>query len=240
MSGPKLKILIGGRGNMATAMWSYCVEQNIISSRFNVPADANDIDDWMFENAVGVYFGGNKNTSEKDRKEKLHNFCNFCARNDVPVIMGSTGQDDLVPARLRIPIIIAPNLALPIIKLFNLLPGFVKEMDSLGAEKSLAESHQFGKKAPGTAKKFAEIMKLSSFKSIRDRLVQLAIGVAREFLDGHAYHFLKFEWDGLVLEINTKVNGRKIYAVGAIVVAKATLSKRVSLAPGLHNVEDII
>jgi 4-hydroxy-tetrahydrodipicolinate reductase len=167
----------------------------------------------------------------------------FCERS-IPFVMGTTGGDEAaireVVERSSISAVVAPNMAAPIIliqqalqHLADTFPGTLSDFDL-----KILESHQVGKRdTSGTAKAmlaYLEQLGLSGgvgdIEKVRDPALQREIGVPEEHLSGHAYHDYSISSrDGSVfLGLQHNVNGRRVYAKGAIQAARF-LSEQISL-----------
>lgn len=134
----------------------------------------------------------------------------------------------------------APNLAKPIVLLQALLeygatrfPGALSDL-----EMQITESHQSSKRdVSGTAlwmlerfnKLGANLTPGSQINSVRDAAAQEELGVPAQFIDGHAWHSYRFKTKGAVpafaATLEHNVNGRELYAAGAISAAKFLFSK---------------
>jgi hypothetical protein len=74
--------------------------------------------------------------------------------------------------------------------------------------------------------------------SIRDPARQLAYGVPPKFLDGHAYHWIECERDGVQIGIAIRVHGREAYARGALALARMLSGQR--LEPRKYAVQEAL
>lgn len=155
----------------------------------------------------------------------------FCSLR-IPFIMGTTGADVEAITRMVVDsgnvAVLAPNMATPIIIFQDMIefaarkyPGALK-----GYHVALKESHQAGKKdTSGTMKAVAKaISRLGipaeekDIEMERDPEAQLKLGVPKENLSGHAYHWytLKSPDGSVKLGFSHLVNGRDVYAFGAL------------------------
>lgn len=134
-------------------------------------------------------------------------------------------------------VIEAPNLAIPIIKFLKL----IKQGASLftGGDVSIKESHQACKSSsPGTAVELANAFSLSSqdIISVRNPDEQLQLGVPKDFLNGHALHWIRIKELGVTLEFNTQVLGRSAYAHGVLAITAIAHQ----LQPRLYHVTELL
>ena len=227
----EIQILICGHGNMAAELERVCLLQpNVKPIRFESRALRNP----LAGNIVAVHFGGGSQLL------KLIEFCDAHA-GGAPIIQGSTSGPNMpkLPENPPVTIINAPNLALPIIKLFGLLSQLREIFDSSKMKISVKESHQESKKTvPGTAVKFAEGLGIPKEEiiSVRDPAVQLKqLGVLPQFLGGHGYHFIVADGGGVEIDLSTKINGREAYALGDIELAWAVSDPFWTRNPGYYD-----
>lgn len=156
-----------------------------------------------------------------------------CAQAGVPLVQGSTSIH--LPEPLPCAVVEAPNLAMVVIQMmtaFKPLAGHVT---------AIRESHQAGKRdVSATARMFAQQLGFpeAQIESIRDGARQLACGVPPRFLDGHAYHWIECEQDGVQIGMTIRVHGREAYARGALALARILSAKR--LAPRKYAVQEML
>ncbi|MES2314677.1 MAG: hypothetical protein V4524_01940 [Patescibacteria group bacterium] len=153
-----------------------------------------------------------------------------------------------LPEDFKIPIINAPNLALPIIAFLKSFPAFIAGMTKgIGldvSEKRLLETHQNEKKSvPGTAKVIADVISIphEEIVSVRKKTEQSALGVPHEHLNRHAYHF----WDlrfASKIEIGgyIKVQGLGPYVDGGIILARRVVELSPIPGPLLRQMTEFI
>ncbi|MCB2155031.1 dihydrodipicolinate reductase [bacterium] len=160
----------------------------------------------------------------------------FFASAGIPFVMGTTGFDRDEAVKLvqasDASAVIAPNMAIPIVLLqtamANLADNFPGAMKGYGFH--VVESHQKGKKdTSGTAKAlvadFARLglpAKVDEIEMIREPEEQTSrMNVPAEHLAGHAYHYydIKSSNGSVRLGLNHCVDGRRVYAEGALVAA---------------------
>ena len=229
-----LTIICAGRGKMAAALRDYCKVKGIpcilyaegsIESTFNPDAEN-----------VAIHFG---------KGRELRPLLSFCEENGMPLIQGSTNMDDSIFVDVAVPVIDAPNLSLSIVAFLATLPSIAETFKKLSdLEITLAESHQDTKPdiPSGTAQLIARIfgISLSSITVIRNKLIASLLGVPKEHLDGHGYHWLNIKSEGVDVELSIKANGRDTYAHGAIAIAKLVCVSKEELLPGVHTVTDLM
>ena len=157
----------------------------------------------------------------------------FYAARGIPFVLGTTGFDTEQARRLvaasSASAVIAPNMAIPIVLLqWAVAQAAARFPGALaGHAFGVMESHQSTKKdTSGTARALVrDFAKLGlpasedAIKKIRDpRVQERELGVPPEHLTGHAYHYYTLSaGDGDVrLELRHLVNGRRVYATGAL------------------------
>ena len=146
-----------------------------------------------------------------------------CAQAGIPLVQGSTSIT--LPEPLPCAVVEAPNLAMVVIQMMTAIKPLA------GHVKAVRESHQAGKRdVSATARMFAQQLGfVGPIESIRDPAQQLACGVSPEFLDGHAYHWIECERDGVQIGIALRVHGREAYARGALALARMLSGRRMEL-----------
>lgn len=147
---------------------------------------------------------------------------------DIPFVMGTTGGDrELLKKTVecsKTSAVIAPNMAKEIVVLLAMMEYAAKTFPNSfeGYRLVIRESHQQGKKdTSGTAKAMVQHFNVLGIPFTADQIVmerdpliqEVAWGVPREHLAGHAYHeYTLLSEDGTVLfQIRHNVNGRTIY-----------------------------
>lgn len=179
----------------------------------------------------------------------------YCARG-IPFVLGTTGFDACVARELvsqaRISAVIAPNMAVPIVAVLATLRRLAEEYPGAldGVELSIRESHQSTKRdVSGTARALqASLVRLgmkpaAPIESIRDPAAQLALGVQPEHLGGHGWHWLKGRsaCGALELSLTTRINGRRVYAEGALRAAEFLANRMAEGARGVvYSMEDVL
>ena len=215
------RILIVGRGKFAKAFLEYKVAQDLQL----VPWQERGNED--FSGVIHVGSG-----------RELPEVVALLIQTPRPLLQASSSPSYSFPSPLPFPLIEAPNLCLPIVKLFYIL-------DTMGHhfapyEKRLQESHQKEKKdVSATARYFAKALGLepSQIQSIRDpELQQKKLKVPKKYLEGHAYHTLAITTPGTTITLETKVHGRQSYVQGALEVVKIWQE----LAPGRYSLTDLL
>ena len=174
----------------------------------------------------------------------------YCNKWHVPLIQASSSLKDeggkpiTPPTEVDFPLILAPNLALPIAALLMTLPMFGVMMQKLDANTNVLESHQSTKtSAPITAWKMAGYFGTSSDTvcSIRDKTIQkMLLGIPGQYLDGHAYHQIKSTACDVEIGITMKIHGRNAYILGLEVLLRKIEQMGSSLKPGVYQAEQLI
>jgi len=175
----------------------------------------------------------------------------------IPFIMGTTGgdRDALMEtiAKAKIPAVIAPNMAKQIVALQAMMEFAAQNFPDVfnGYKMDVVESHQAGKAdTSGTAKamiKYFNQMGIDfteeEIQLVRDKETQLAMGIPKDVLEGHAWHtYTLTSSDGTTTFTFThNVNGRKIYATGTI-DALLVLAQKIQQGntPKIYSMIDIL
>jgi len=150
----------------------------------------------------------------------------------IPAVVGFTG---FAPAQARARVrdskglvVFAPNLALPIVALQAILRDATQHYAGAfsGFKLQCTESHQSSKKdLSGTARAILPNLAALGISNaeetaivpVRDPSAQRALGVPEEFLGGHGWHRYEVTSDaGVSLALEHNVNGRSVYAEGAV------------------------
>lgn len=224
----QVKIVIAGCGKMATALMELCLQTGRTFCKFTDNGVEGLAD---LGNVIAIHFGSGR---------QLLSLCNWCQANNVPLIQGSTGQT--LPNGIFVSIVNAPNLSLPIVKfLKDILPALEKTFK--GMEVNIVESHQKTKKTiPGTALRMADAFGIEEKEiiSVRKEGIQSLLGVNKEYLGAHGYHWITIKGFGAEITVSTKVNGRLTYAEGALAVADEVNNSRDTLSRKVYDVTEIV
>ncbi|MCK5460637.1 hypothetical protein KAI58_01495 [Candidatus Gracilibacteria bacterium] len=159
-----------------------------------------------------------------------------------PLIIASTGVNDVEYEDAETPVVLAPNLSIEVVEaLVRKLPEMKENHPN--ADFLIIEAHQKAKESiPGTAKEGAKILMedskvenvviksmeeweefaknplihLGKIVSVRcDEISEKIFKVPDEAIGGHGIHkFIAYEDEGKVDEVETQVLGRKAYAEG--------------------------
>jgi 4-hydroxy-tetrahydrodipicolinate reductase len=128
--------------------------------------------------------------------------------------------------------VIAPNMCLQIAGFKAMVEYAAQKFPGLFAEFTLRikESHQGGKKIISTTaenllpffEKIGTPLRADQIEMVRDKETQLAMGIPREFIDGHAWHTYELTSPGhdVLFSFTHNVNGRKAYALGTLEAAE--------------------
>lgn len=202
--------------------------------------DGADFPKDLPEDAIAVYVSS---------KERFLEVFTECRIRRLPLIQASS--DIHIPddnqIEVEMPVILAPNLSLPVVALMKLLPMLGQMMQSLDGATTIAESHQPSKtSAPITAQTFANWFGVPSEQvgSIRNSAIaQSFLGVPAEHVDGHAYHAIRSAALGAEISVATKIHGRQTYFKGLMAVARKLrdrLDDAVPLQPGVYQLADFM
>lgn len=177
----------------------------------------------MREGTIAVDFSTPDATLENAR---------FFVRHRIPFVMGTTGFDrvqveDLVK-NSEVNAVIAPNMALSVIKLQDELQSLIETAPDTyrGWHMSIFESHQATKRdVSGTAKAFqVQLEQLgaimgSEIVPIRNPERQRQLGIQN--LEAHAYHWITLTGPGgQKKEYETQIEGRIPYVEGTLLAAR--------------------
>lgn len=208
-------IHISGTGKLADAIHAVCRSGQFEHFQSDVPLH-------VVPGLIVIHVGS---------RDRFKQTLKFCEKHCVPLILASTGHDDLVPKKPRCPIILAPNCALPMILLLDLVLPQMEAMRAFGMSVSLAETHQASKKdvPSGTALAIAHKLKLA-----RESIVARRIGIRP-----CALHVLRFCGMDIEITLSTKTTSMRPYAIGAMKIAHA-LSNLVPIKRGIYPVREIL
>ncbi len=224
-------LLVVGNGNLAKAIRDFCEKQKTPCYRLG----DQDTISRAARMTVAVHCGSGN---------EMPRLLETASRNNIPIIQASGGLPNPEENSLKVPFIVAANLALPIVKLlsggiFSLRKNLPLEMKAV-----VKESHQATKKAvPATAQKMAQLVgvPIIEINSIRDPGLQALLGVPTEHLGGHAFHWITWKGLGVEVELSTRVLGREAYAAGALVIADALVAKEANLWPDqVYYLENVL
>jgi 4-hydroxy-tetrahydrodipicolinate reductase len=159
----------------------------------------------------------------------------YCRKN-IPFVMGTTGGNyqvlEEMVAQSEISAVIAPNMAKQIVVFQSMLHHAAEHFPAVFAGYTLEifESHPPGKAdVSGTAASMLVYFNRLGIPFVKDQIRmirkpadQRRIGVPEDALDGHAWHTYRLQSeDGSVLfEFVHNINGRGIYAEGALAAAR--------------------
>lgn len=155
----------------------------------------------------------------------------FYVKHRIPFVMGTTGGDrkalEETVKKARVPAVIAPNMAKPIVGLQAMMAYAAEAFPGLfkGYTLRVKESHQKAKAdTSGTARAMVGYFNrmgcefgVEEIRQIRDPEVQeKEWGIPRAHLGGHGWHtYTLTAPDGsALLEFRHNINGRDIYAAG--------------------------
>lgn len=175
----------------------------------------------------------------------------------VPLVVGTTGYDRQRAAEMvrssRSCAVLAPNMAAPVVAITAALrwaserfPGVLQ-----GHELHIVESHQSSKRdISGTARALLpafQALGLSAqedvIEPVRDSARQRDLGVSGEHLGGHAWHWYRARSPegAMELELSHRINGRRVYAEGALLAARFVAAMAARGAEGtVYSMEDVL
>ncbi len=157
-----------------------------------------------------------------------------CVDNGIPMVIGTTGFDPdgentIMEASEKIPIVFSPNMAMGVNLLFDLVrraasvlgPGFSIKVD---------ETHHVHKKdsPSGTARMIARIIKDACGKDVGVKAIRKGEVIGE--------HGVVFDGEYEVLEIRHKARSRDVFAAGALKAARFASGRK----PGLYSMADVL
>lgn len=182
----------------------------------------------------------------------------FYASKGISFVLGTTGFDAEEAARIvgdaGICAVIAPNMATPIVMLqwavAQLAERFPGALAGYGF--SATESHQAGKKdTSGTAKALVRDFARMGLPASEEAIAKIRepeaqardLGVPPEHIGGHAYHYYEIATPAgdVRIQLNHLVDGRRVYAVGALQAAEFLARRIASGARGAaYSMHDVL
>ena len=157
-----------------------------------------------------------------------------CRDKKVPMVIGTTGFDELGEAAIKdasevIPIVFSPNMAIGVNVLFNI----VREASRVLGENfgiKIDETHHVHKKdsPSGTAKMIAKVVKEAAGKETE----------IEAFREGEVIgeHGIVFDGEYETLQIRHSAKSRDVFAAGAVEAAKFVKDK----PAGLYSMADVL
>ena len=177
-------------------------------------------------------------------KERFPSVFEECQKLKLPLIVASSGIKSVPKGvTLTAPVIMAPNLALLILALFDVLPRLAQLAKMIQPmEAGVMEAHQATKTSPAiTAQKIAEMFgvphdKIGHVRS--DSIAQSVLGIPAEHLGGFGAHFLDVSAGGVDACVRFRTLGRVCYFNGLQVVIDAI--EKNPLAPGVYEAHKLV
>lgn len=236
----KVHLTIVGMGKMRDLIWTSGITTSMSNVRESLHQYRGE-DLRPDEMEIAVHVGSGR---------LIPDLIENCEYWKIPMIQASSSLRDTdgeiisIPENVGFPVINAPNLALPVVALFRVLPILGDLMKDLKLSVRVLESHQASKTStPITAQKMAGYFGAEPdiVCSIRDTVTQQTLlNVPKEHLDGHAHHYLTLESGGVEVGIQTKINGRNPYIAGLELVVKKIVEAGDSLQPGIHQLDEFM
>lgn len=178
----------------------------------------------------------------------------ICARNNTPIVIGTTGLTDnqagiLKSASESLPIVFAPNMSVGVNLLFNLVKKVAAILDDNYDIEIVEAHHRFKKDAPsGTAKRLAELVAEGRNVSLEETGVYGRHGITGERKTGtigiHAVrmgnvvgdHTVSFANLGERFELTHKAQSRNTFALGSLKAAMFIIKAD----KGLYDMQDVL
>lgn len=180
----------------------------------------------------------------------------FYVKHALPFVMGTTGGDrDLLKSQVStssLKAVIAPNMAKQIVGFQAMMEMMAEQFPGVfeGYKLSVVESHQVTKAdTSGTAKSVVESFnKMGLSQDIEDitlvRTVeeQKQMGIADEFLTGHAFHTYNVDSEDKTVhfEFQHNVLGRSVYAEGTADAVKFLSDAKTKEGSNLYDMVDVL
>ncbi len=178
----------------------------------------------------------------------------YCAKNNIALVMGTTGLDDgqlanIKSASEKIPIIQATNMSVGMNTLFEMVGKLAKMLGSDYDIEITEAHHRFKKDAPsGSALTLAEKIAQSTQRNFPDCLVHGREGKdalrQKDTIGMHAIragdivgqHSVIFSTIGETITLSHNAHSRDTFAAGAVRAAKWLAGKK----PGLYSMTDVL
>jgi len=176
--------------------------------------------------------------------ERFQSVFEECQKLRLPLIVASSGIKSVPEGvTLMAPVIMAPNLALLILALFNVLPRLAQLAKIIQPmEVGVIEAHQATKTSPAiTAQKIAEMFGVPDNQIVHirdDEMAEHELGIPLEHLGGFGAHFLNVSAGGVDARIQFRTLGRVCYFNGLQVVLEAI--EKNPLKPGVYEAHKLV
>ena len=229
-----MDIIIVGSGNLAVAIARCCDKKDQPYQRWGKESPNVELRESEPYKTVVIHTGSGRQIREATE---------FCTKHKLIMLQASSQLSEPIPADPGCGIITVPNFAFEVVEFIKQLGPVTKAYAEKGIIPfQIMESHQAKKKSiPLTARQMAKVIEIpeTTIVSIRDPEEQIRLGVPREFLDAHGYHWVKYIGPGgVILEQVSKVNGRDPYGYGAIQMAQATTHLWAGITEGVHSFDE--
>lgn len=176
----------------------------------------------------------------------------FCVTHRVPLVMATTGLDEITIAQLKessqeIPVVWAPNMSLAVNLTMKLVQIAGRALKNQSVDVEIIERHhRFKADAPsGTALKFGQVIsqELGQTKSQHGRAGILGERSPQEIGyhavragDNPGEHTIIFGMLGETIELKVAASNRDCYALGAIAAAKFLVDR----PAGMFDMQDVL
>lgn len=178
--------------------------------------------------------------------ESSVNNAKVCAEVSVPVLMGTTGfsPDQMAQLRAlasRIPIFWSPNMSIGIVMIRKTLGSLFDLYRKFGLDKTLSikisETHHAKKKdsPSGTAKQLAQDLQHITGQPIRDNEIE-----AQREGEVVGIHRVTFEAGAERIDLRHEVIDRRVFAQGALLVARNFEKIRNRQGGGWYGMDDFV
>ena len=220
---------VEGTGNMVRASESACLGRTDVGCvrwKPSIPATPG------LEEAVVFNFGSGR---------RLDQLFAWCQQTGTPLVQAATGKGSRLPTRFDYPVIVSPNLALPMRTALENLPAFVMPlMQEPDTSIELEESHPYTKVdlPSGTSLIMAEPYAIprEEIVSVRAWKKHVRLGFPKEETSGfYATHRLTVRSPGMVAQVTLHVSSRALYAKGAIKLAHWIVENRSRLENRIYH-----
>ncbi len=225
-----MHILLAGNGNMAAAITAAFNTRGIQVTKFSPHFDPSKPN---LGKPVAIHVGSGR---------QLIPLIKVCENHGIPIIHATTSMKDPLPRSRKVVIIAAPNLSLPMIRFTAAFPAFAEAIRG-GMEVRVVESHQKKKKdKSATAREIVKALSIheEDIETVRSEGMQLALGVPKEHLGGHAFHDFILTGNGVEIRVSTRVTGREGYAEGAFLLASSLAELGKPMENGVYELKDVM
>ena len=168
-----------------------------------------------------------------------------CQLRNLTLIVVSSGITEAdIPADISIPVILAPNLAVLIMAIFESFRCLGRLISGFASTRVIAEGHQASKtSAPSTAEKLADLFDVphSEIGHVRnDAIATAVLGIPRDALDGFGKHYVNIELGQVRFNASFEVHGRSAYFEGLKMIIDKIEALGADLGSGVKQAQSLL